>query len=171
MGRNFVSQKNNIIVLGLMMALLLSACASAAAATETAPQVQPTAEVAAVAATTAPATEAPATVAPAQPTATEAPAVGAATEPLFSKDIKPMFETSCVGCHGGLKTSKGLDLKTYASLMAGSQNGAVVTAGDPDNSKLVQLILAGKMPKKGPKLTAEQLKLITGWIKAGAKDN
>ena len=161
MGRNLVSKKNIFVVLGLMAALLISACASAAAASETAPQAQPTAEVVAVAATEV----------PAAPAATEAPAAGTAAEPLFSKDIKPMLETSCVGCHGGLKTSKGLDLKSYASLMAGSQNGAVVTAGDPDNSKLVQMIVAGKMPKKGPKLTAEQLQLIKDWIKAGAKDN
>lgn len=166
MGRNLVSKKNIFVVLGLMAALLISACASAAAATETAPQAQPTAEVVAVAATVAPATEVPAA-----PAATEAPAAGTAAEPLFSKDIKPMLETSCVGCHGGLKTSKGLDLKSYASLMAGSQNGAVVIAGDPDNSKLVQMIVAGKMPKKGDKLTAEQLQLIKDWIKAGAKDN
>ena len=171
MGRNLVSKKNIFVVLGLMAALLISACASAAAATETAPQAQPTAEVVAVAATVAPATAVPATEVPAAPVATEAPAAGTAAEPLFSKDIKPMLETSCVGCHGGLKTSKGLDLKSYASLMTGSQNGAVVIAGDPDNSKLVQLIVAGKMPKKGPKLTAEQLQLIKDWIKAGAKDN
>jgi mono/diheme cytochrome c family protein len=81
------------------------------------------------------------------------------------------METACVSCHGGEKTSKGLDLKSYASLMAGSQNGAVIVAGDAAASKLVTMIQAGKMPKKGTKLTAAELQLLLDWVNTGATNN
>jgi hypothetical protein len=64
-----------------------------------------------------------------------------------------------------------LDLKTFASLMAGSQNGAVIVPGDATNSKLVQSVQAGKMPKRGAKLTRDQIKLLVDWVNAGAQNN
>ncbi|HET9912087.1 MAG TPA: c-type cytochrome domain-containing protein, partial [Anaerolineales bacterium] len=88
----------------------------------------------------------------------------------FSADILPMFQSRCIGCHGGERTQEGLDLKTHASLMAGSNNGFVVTAGDSANSLLVELVAAQKMPKRGPKLTPPQVQLITDWVNQGAPD-
>jgi hypothetical protein len=92
-------------------------------------------------------------------------------EVSFTKDILPIFQKSCVSCHGGEKTSKGLDLKTFASLMAGSQNGQIIVAGDATSSKLVQAIQSGKMPKRGEKLSHAQLDLLINWVNSGAKDN
>jgi len=89
----------------------------------------------------------------------------------FSKDVMPIFQDNCVNCHGGEKTSKGLDLKTFASLMAGSQNGAVIVPGDSSNSKLIVSVQSGKMPKRGPALKAEQIQLMMDWVNAGAKNN
>jgi len=81
------------------------------------------------------------------------------------------MQNSCVSCHGGEKTSKGLDLKTYASLMTGSQNGAVIVAGDASSSKLIQSIQAGKMPKRGGPLPVDQIQLLVNWVNAGATNN
>ena len=89
----------------------------------------------------------------------------------FSKDLTPIFQNSCVSCHGGDRTSVGLDLKAYASLMAGSQNGAVIVASDAANSLLVQKIQSGSMPKRGTKLTPGQLQLFVDWVNAGAQNN
>lgn len=97
-----------------------------------------------------------------------APAAGAVS---FSKDIMPIFEISCVNCHGGERTSKALDLKTYTSLMAGSQSGAVIVPGNAANSMLIQSIQAGKMPKRGTPLTAQQIQMLVDWVNAGAKNN
>jgi hypothetical protein len=55
--------------------------------------------------------------------------------------------------------------------MQGSEDGPVLAAGDAGNSSLVKLIESGKMPKRGPKVTPEQLQLIQSWINAGALDN
>jgi mono/diheme cytochrome c family protein len=83
----------------------------------------------------------------------------------------PILESRCIQCHGGDQTKKGLDMKTYESLMAGSENGAVVAPGDAGNSLLVEQLLNGKMPKKGPKLTPDQVQVISDWVNAGAKNN
>lgn len=127
-------------------------------------------------------TEAPATAAPTDPppaTDTATPTDTAlATEPAvadatvsFANDVLPIIESRCVNCHGGERTQEGLDLKTHASLMAGSSNGSVVTVGDATNSLLVELIANQKMPKRGPKLTPPQVQLITDWVNQGALDN
>jgi mono/diheme cytochrome c family protein len=116
--------------------------------------------------TEAPATEAPAT----EPAAATQPVVQGATV-SFTNDILPIFESRCIGCHGGERTQEGLDLKTHASLMAGSTNGFVVTPGDAVNSLLVELVAAQEMPKRGPKLTPPQVQLITDWVNQGALDN
>ena len=62
-------------------------------------------------------------------------------------------------------------LTAYASLMNGSERGPVVVAGDAANSALANLISSGKMPKRGPKLTPEQVQLIIDWINQGALNN
>jgi hypothetical protein len=62
-------------------------------------------------------------------------------------------------------------MKTYDSLLAGSDNGPVLTPGNADNSNLIQLVVKGKMPKRGPKLTPDQIELLKAWINAGAPNN
>ncbi len=89
----------------------------------------------------------------------------------FAKDVMPLIQSRCFNCHGGQQTSKGLNLTSYDSLMAGSQNGPVLTAGDSANSLIVKLVTAGKMPKRGPQLTPSEVQLLADWINAGAKNN
>lgn len=116
------------------------------------------------------------TAAPAAPTAADQAAASSSTNSAggtvsFSKDILPILENSCVSCHGGEKTSKGLDVKTYTSLMAGSDHGAVINPGDAAGSPLIRSIVSGKMPKRGAKLTADQVQLLETWVNAGAPNN
>jgi len=153
---------------------LLTACGSQATST---PASSPTGAV------VAPATEAPTdpplptdTVAPTEPAAaTEAPAATEAaaqgTTVSFANDILPIIESRCINCHGGQRTEKELDMKTFESLMAGSENGPVVTPGDAAQSKFVELVANQKMPKRGPKLTPPQVQLFTDWVNQGALDN
>ncbi len=98
----------------------------------------------------------------------ETPRVGAAS---FSNDVLPILRDRCVSCHGGDKTSRGLDLTSYDKLMTGSIGGRVIIAGDADNSKLYQSILQGKMPKRGGKLSDARVEIFKEWIKAGALNN
>ncbi|HET9913679.1 MAG TPA: c-type cytochrome domain-containing protein [Anaerolineales bacterium] len=155
------------IILFILIVGVLSACGVQPA---NSPTSQPTEE--ALPATEAPPDPPPAadTAAPTEPAAATQPAVEGATV-SFTNDILPIFESRCVNCHGGEKTQEGLDLKTHAALMAGSDNGSVVTAGDATNSLLVELVVSQKMPKRGPKLTPPQVQLLTDWVNQGALDN
>jgi mono/diheme cytochrome c family protein len=94
-----------------------------------------------------------------------------AVEASFSKDILPIFTAKCVNCHGVEKINRGLDLTSYDKTMAGSVKGPVISTGDAESSTLFKLVLEGKMPKRGGKLTAEQITLIKEWINAGAQNN
>lgn len=62
-------------------------------------------------------------------------------------------------------------MRTYEALMEGSFNGSVITPGNADDSFLVQQVLDGEMPKRGPKLTTEQIQIIIDWVNAGAINN
>ena len=100
--------------------------------------------------------------------ATEAPVAAGVS---FATDVKPILANSCNECHGGKQIKEGLDMRTYEGLMAGSFNGPVLVAGNSADSLLVQQVIKGKMPKRGPKLTSEQIQIISDWIDAGALNN
>jgi hypothetical protein len=160
------------IVLFVLLVGSLSACgapqtpAPAAPATDTAAPATDPPTQAPIATDTAPATEPPAT--------TEAPATQPAVQGAtvsFANDVLPLIESRCIGCHGGDRTEEDLDLKSHASIMAGSTNGPVIVPGDAANSLLVEMVATQKMPKRGPKLTPPQVQLITDWVNQGALDN
>jgi len=89
----------------------------------------------------------------------------------YSKDVYPILESRCGKCHMGGFTSENLNMETYDSLMAGSQNGAVIVAGNAKESLLARKILKGEMPKRGTKLTSAQVQIIIDWINTGAPNN
>ena len=101
------------------------------------------------------------------------------TSGLFAADptwiqVKAVLDARCTDCHGEAKQKGGLRLDSPEWLLKGGHDGAVVVPGKPDVSKLYTLAAApmddeDKMPPKGPRLTAEQLATIKGWIAAGAK--
>lgn len=157
----------------MMMTIALAACGSSApqtppeAAAPTQADSQPTAAPAATN-TTAPAAEATEAVEVAE---TEAPAENAPAGVSFANDVMPIFENSCVECHGVRSTKEGLDMLTYENLMAGSRNGSVLVPGNASESLLVQLVVQGEMPNRGPLLTAEQIEIISDWVDQGALNN
>ena len=94
------------------------------------------------AATGQPTTEATETASPPTPTETASPS--------FTGDVLSVFESRCVRCHGTDRVEGGLVLNSFASLMAGSESGQVVIPGDAASSYLVELIVSGEMPRRGP---------------------
>ena len=162
-----------------LFALIVGVLTACGAQPATTPASAPTEAV--VPATEAP-TELPASTDTAVPTepatepaaTTEAPATQPAVEGAtvsFANDVLPIIESRCIGCHGGDRTEEGLDLKTHASILAGSDNGPVIVPGDAVNSLLVELVATQKMPKRGPKLTPAQVQIFTDWVNQGALDN
>jgi hypothetical protein len=89
----------------------------------------------------------------------------------FKNDVEPILQNRCINCHGGTQARMGLAFDSYDSLMAGSNNGPVIIPGDPNGSRLIQLVQIGAMPKQGPKLTPDQVQILIDWILAGALNN
>ena len=109
----------------------------------------------------------------------------------FDKDIKPLFEASCIKCHGAQKPKGKLRLDTLEGVKTGSEDGPVFKDGDSANSILVKAIArinpktmmppAPRKPRPGPDgqmppqqeppkpLTPEQVGLVRAWIDQGAK--
>jgi uncharacterized membrane protein len=93
----------------------------------------------------------------------------------FDKDIKPIFEKSCVKCHGAEKAKGKLRLDSLAASLKGGENGKCVVPGDSAKSGLVHSVARldadSAMPPedKGSPLTKEQVGLIRAWIDQGAK--
>jgi hypothetical protein len=93
------------------------------------------------------------------------------TDISYARDVRPILESRCGNCHMGEFTSADLHMDTYESLMAGSQNGPVIVAGEAKESLLVKKISTGEMPKRGPQLTPQQIQMLIDWIDAGAQNN
>lgn len=89
-------------------------------------------------------------------------------EVSYAAVVAPIFQAHCAGCHGA---SGGFSVANYDSVMAGGRGGAMVIAGDPDGSPLVQYLTGQRKPRmpKGGKLTDEDIQKVKDWIKAGAK--
>ena len=97
----------------------------------------------------------------------------------YEKDIKPIFENSCVKCHSGDKPKGKLHLDSLAGVLKGGVDGVVVQPGKSTSSMLIiNVARLGDeddwMPPpnnkmKIPALTAEQIGLIRAWIDQGAK--
>ena len=87
----------------------------------------------------APAADAPKPAAPvARPTTI--PPASAKQGVTFANDIKPLFDASCVRCHGAQKPKGNLRLDTLEGVLKGSEDGKILTVGDSAKSKLVASI-------------------------------
>jgi|SRR5579859_3522975 len=97
----------------------------------------------------------------------------------YEKDIKPIFDQSCVKCHGEQKPKGKLQLTNLPAILKGGEDGKVVDPGNSASSVLVHNIAHVGDPDDymppphnkagiGP-LTTEQIGLIRAWIDEGAK--
>lgn len=97
----------------------------------------------------------------------------------YATDIKPIFDKSCIRCHGEEKSKGKLRLDSLVGVLKGGEDGKVVLPGNGVGSMLVHNVAhAGDpddyMPPPHNKariqpLTKEQIGLIRAWIDQGAK--
>src|SRR5262245_21195676 len=88
----------------------------------------------------------------------------------FEKKVRPLLAARCWQCHGPMQHKGGLRLDSAESVAAGGDSGAVVVAGKPDESRVIQAIRHTgdlKMPPKGKLSEAETVEL-TEWVRSGA---
>jgi hypothetical protein len=91
----------------------------------------------------------------------------------FVKDVVPILQASCVTCHSSGKTEADLSIETREKLLEGGASSPAIVPGNGAESLLVQLVSGMDderiMPKKGKRLTAEQIGILRAWIDQGAK--
>ncbi len=105
----------------------------------------------------------PAAPTPSAPTPTAGSSAGNLT---YEASIAPIL-TKCLGCHGD-GGQKGVNLKDYASVMAGGEGGPNVAPGDPESSLLVSA--QSQAQPHFMQLSDKDLQTIIDWILAGAPE-
>ncbi len=90
----------------------------------------------------------------------------------FSHEVVPILRKHCVECHAGDKKKGGLSMNTRASLLEGSENGAVITPGQGAKGKMVEAIISTdpdvRMPPKGERLPPAEVAILREWVGQGA---
>ncbi|MGV3660462.1 MAG: DUF1553 domain-containing protein [Prosthecobacter sp.] len=92
----------------------------------------------------------------------------------FYREVRPIFEAKCHGCHAGGKTKGGVRLDTLeAALRGGEADGPALVPGKPAESALFLRVTDQHdevMPPegKGEALTRGEITTLERWIKEGA---
>src|SRR5580658_6429607 len=58
----------------------------------------------------------------------------------FVREIKPLFEASCIQCHAKGKDKGGFSLETRDSMLKGGDDGVVAIPGKSGQSMIVKLV-------------------------------
>ena len=102
-----------------------------------------------------------------EPLSSAAANIGQQSKVDFVRDIQPIFQSSCYGCHGPSKQMAGLRLDSKKIALA-----KVIVAGNASESALYQRVAGigdqARMPMKGEALKPDQVALIRRWIDEGA---
>jgi WD40 repeat protein/mono/diheme cytochrome c family protein len=95
----------------------------------------------------------------------------------YARDVLPIFQQHCMGCHQPAKSGGSYVMTSREELLKMGDSGEVgVVPGKPDASHVVAQISASDgmppaMPKNKPPLSAHEIALITKWIAQGAIDD
>lgn len=88
----------------------------------------------------------------------------------FTRDIKPILDTSCIRCHGPERPRSKFRLDNRDDALKGGKDGVDIVPGHSEKSLLIfyvaSLVEDMEMPPadKGEKLTAKQIGLLRAWI-------
>jgi len=104
------------------------------------------------------------------------PAAATAAPVSYWRQIRPIFQEHCQGCHQPAKRGGEYVMTDMALLLKGGESEEpAVVPGKPEKSYLIEQITPigdeAAMPKGKPPLHAAQRELIARWIRQGAKDD
>jgi len=95
----------------------------------------------------------------------------------YYKQVRPILQGACHGCHQPAKNKGGYVMTDFAALAKGGEDdGAAIVPGKPAESSLLKNITPGpdgkaEMPKKADPLKPAEIALITRWISEGAPND
>ncbi|PHS03315.1 MAG: hypothetical protein COA78_18335 [Blastopirellula sp.] len=87
----------------------------------------------------------------------------------FAREVFPIFQRSCIECHGAEKQESDLRLDERENLL----DSGMIEIGNSDESELIHRILLPRghddvMPSLGEPLSKRQVSIIRRWIQQGA---
>lgn len=91
----------------------------------------------------------------------------------YNTDIKPLFNSKCISCHGGVKKESKYSLLFHEEAVAKGESGKyAIIPGDPDNSELIRRLTSKdpeeRMPYQHKPLSSKEIDMLRQWIKEGA---
>src|SRR4051812_48117856 len=94
----------------------------------------------------------------------------------YYKQIRPIFQAQCQGCHQPSKAGGGYVMTAFDRLLAGGESKmAAVVPKDPTESYLLEQVTPegdkAEMPRDKPPLAKAEIDLIRSWIQQGAVDD
>ncbi|MFT3882431.1 MAG: DUF1549 domain-containing protein [Gemmatales bacterium] len=87
---------------------------------------------------------------------------------FFEKQIRPVLTEKCLACHGAHVTKAKLRLDSREGVLKGSSSGSIVSAGQPNKSRLMEVLRYQadvQMPPSG-KLTEAEIKAFEKWMES-----
>jgi len=97
-----------------------------------------------------------------------------AAEVSYFREIRPIIQQSCQGCHQPAAKYGGLDLTSYQSFAAGGGRGPAFQAGAPGESLVIAYLNGERQPRMpfgAEPLPGDQIELFRRWIASGAKND
>ena len=92
----------------------------------------------------------------------------------FNRDVRPILNNKCLGCHGGVKKSGGLSFILREEALSKVKSGQfAIIPGDAKNSEMISRIKSNdpeyRMPLKENPLDPGEIDILETWIDQGAK--
>lgn len=92
----------------------------------------------------------------------------------FNKEIRPILNRSCLGCHGGVKQAGGLSFLFEEEAFGPTESGKpAIVRGNAAKSEIIKRVEHQdpemRMPTKGEPLSEKEISLLKKWINQGAK--
>jgi hypothetical protein len=95
--------------------------------------------------------------------------------PDYARDVAPIFRKYCLGCHNAQEAQGGLVLESHALLLHGGEHGAILVAGQAEQSRLIRVLQKKAEPAMPPAGNAgpdaAEIALLKAWIAVGAKNS
>jgi hypothetical protein len=91
----------------------------------------------------------------------------------FNADVRPILNTKCISCHGGVQEKSGFSLFSREDALRATDSGRpAIIPGNPDDSEFIKRLLSEdpdeRMPYHAEPLASEQIDKLRRWIKQGA---
>jgi hypothetical protein len=89
----------------------------------------------------------------------------------FWRDVMPIFESSCIGCHGPKRQRAGLRVDRHGDFFAPTEKRPLIVPGNAGASRLIEIVSGEVKEMKSAaehRLPASAITVLERWIGSGA---